>query len=368
MPKKLNIAMFGSSLVSAYWNGTATYYRGIIRALHARGHHVTFYEPDIFGRQRHRDIFDPPWARVVVYSAQNADNLYLALLDARNADIIVKASHIGVFDELLESLLVGIQKPGTSIVFWDIDAPATLDRLQHDALDPFHSLIPHYDLILTYGGGAPVVQAYAALGARQCIPIYNALDPHTHHPATSDARFEGDLGFLGHRRPDREARIDEFFFHAAARLPHYTFLLGGNGWEDKPMSPNVLDFGYVYTYDHNAFNCTPRAILNINRASTTRYGFTPSTRIFEAAGAGACLISDDWPGMDLFLEPGHEVLIARNGAEVADHLQQLTPERARMIGDAAFRRVVAEHTYTHRAAQLEAILGVQSAKVMEVGA
>jgi spore maturation protein CgeB len=64
----LDIAFFGSSLVSAYWNGAATYYRGIVRALHARGHRVTFYEPNAYGRQEHRDIPDPEWARVVVYS------------------------------------------------------------------------------------------------------------------------------------------------------------------------------------------------------------------------------------------------------------------------------------------------------------
>ena len=48
MTHALKIAFFGSSLVSAYWNGAATYYRGIIRALHQRGHRVTFYEPDAF--------------------------------------------------------------------------------------------------------------------------------------------------------------------------------------------------------------------------------------------------------------------------------------------------------------------------------
>ncbi len=32
----MNIAFFASSLVSAYWNGAATYYRGIVRALHER--------------------------------------------------------------------------------------------------------------------------------------------------------------------------------------------------------------------------------------------------------------------------------------------------------------------------------------------
>ena len=85
--------------------------------------------------------------------------------------------------------------------------------------DPFRALIPRYDLVLTYGGGEPVVDAYAALGARQCVPIYNALDPTTHYPVPPDPRFAADLGFLGNRLPDREARVEEFFLRAAPRLP-----------------------------------------------------------------------------------------------------------------------------------------------------
>ena len=69
MKKGLDIAFFGSSLVSAYWNGAATYYRGIVRALNALGHQVTFYEPDAFDRQKHRDIDPPDWIRSVVYDA-----------------------------------------------------------------------------------------------------------------------------------------------------------------------------------------------------------------------------------------------------------------------------------------------------------
>ena len=69
----MKIAWFGSSLVSAYWNGACTYYRGIVRALHGLGHEVTFYEPDALDRQRHRDIPDPEWARVVVYDVPDPD-------------------------------------------------------------------------------------------------------------------------------------------------------------------------------------------------------------------------------------------------------------------------------------------------------
>ena len=174
-------------------------------------------------------------------------------------------------------------------------------------------LISRYDLILTYGGGEPVVKAYTALGAQACIPIYNALDPSTHYPVAPDPRFAADLGFLGNRMPDREARVEEFLFGAASEAPECHFLLGGNGWDSKPMPANVRYIGHVYTYDHNAFNCSPRAILNINRASMARYGFSPPTRIFEAAGVGACLITDAWEGIECFLEPEHEVIIVHDG-------------------------------------------------------
>jgi spore maturation protein CgeB len=356
---RLNIAFFGSSLVSAYWNGAATYYRGIVRALHACGHDVTFYEPDAYERQQHRDIPDPDWARVVVYEPTDAAALR-AVEAARGADVLIKASGVGVCDAVLEAAVPARKAPHALSVFWDVDAPATLDRMAQDPADPLRALIPQYDLVLTYGGGDPVVQAYTAAGARACVPIYNALDPATHHAVAPDPRFAADLGFLGNRLPDRERRVDRFFFTAAERLPLSRFLLGGNGWHDRPMPVNVGYAGHVYTRDHNAFNCTPRAVLNISRESMARYGFSPATRVFEAAGAGACLITDAWAGIEAFLEPGREVLVASDGDEVAAHLAGLDAARAHAIGQAALRRVRAEHTYTRRVRQLETLLGARA--------
>ena len=351
----MNIAFFGSSLVSAYWNGAATYYRGLIRALHERGHHVTFYEPDAYDRQKNRDMADPDWAKVVVYE-NHSDAMARAVDQARGADVIVKASGVGVFDRELEAAVLDLKKPSNVVLFWDVDAPATLDRVQNDAADLFKPLIPRYDAVLTYGGGDPVVRAYEALGCKQCVPIYNALDPATHHPVEPNQRFEADLGFLGNRLPDREARIEEFFLKAAAQLPERLFMLGGSGWQDKAMPRNVKYVGHVYTADHNAFNCTPLAVLNVNRESMARYGFSPATRVFEAAGAGACIVTDHFVGVELFLEPGREILTAHTGDEVAAHVAALTPDRARAIGQAAMKRVLAHHTYAHRAADVEALL------------
>jgi spore maturation protein CgeB len=353
---KLHVAFFGSSLVSAYWNGAATYYRGIVRALHARGHRVTFYEPDAYGRQEHRDIPDPDYAKVVVYSGTDERDVHRVLADARRADVLVKASGVGVWDALLEREVLAARRPGASAVYWDVDAPATLDRLRADPSDPLRRLVPKYDFVLTYGGGPPIVRGFTELGARRCVPIYNALDPSTHHPAEPEDRFRADLSLLANRLPDREARVEEFFEKPARALPDKTFLLGGNGWDDKPMPQNVRRVGHVYTRDHNALNASALAVLNVARDSMASCGYSPATRVFEAAGAAACLITDAWEGIASFLEPDREVLVAAHGEDVARHLRDLRPERARLVGEAARRRVLAQHTYAQRAREVEALL------------
>ncbi|MDQ3914214.1 MAG: glycosyltransferase [Actinomycetota bacterium] len=352
----MKIAFFGSSLVSAYWNGACTYYRGIVRALAERGHAVTFYEPDILDRQAHRDIPDPDWATVVVYRAETEDDVVATVERAAVSDLVVKASGVGAFDDVLERAVLDLAGNDSLCAFWDVDAPATLARMESDADDSLRKLVPSYDLVLTYGGGAPVVRRYEALGARACVPIYNALDPSTHFPVAPDPRFGADLSFLGNRLPDREARVEEFFFRAADSAPERTFLLGGAGWEDRAGTPNLTYRGHVSPQDHNAFNCSATAVLNVSRESMAANGFSPATRVFEAAGAGACLITDDWEGIETFLEPESEVLVARDGAEVAAAAAALTPERARLVGDAARKRILAAHTYAHRVAGLEALL------------
>jgi spore maturation protein CgeB len=350
----MKIAFYGSSLLSSYWNGAATYYRGLLRDLASRGYEITFYEPDAFDRQKHRDIDPHEWARSVVYPA-TTDALAQVLQQAKAADIVIKANGVGVFDrELLEGI-VAHSRPEAMRIFWDVDAAATLDEMRADESHVVRRMLPQLDMVLTYGGGPPVVDSYEGFGARRCVPVYNALDPSTHHPVPADPAFTSDLAFLGNRLPDREARVEEFFLKPAGMLADRGFLVGGNGWETKEMPANVRHLGHVYTHQHNAFNCTPLAVLNVARDSMAHIGFSPATRVFEAAGAAACLITDAWEGIELFLTPEEEVLVARDGQDVADQLGALTEERARAIGEAALARVLAEHTYTHRGEQVDAL-------------
>ena len=353
----MRIAFYGSSLLSSYWNGAATYYRGLLAALAPLGYQITFYEPDAFGRQQHRDILPPDYAAVVVYPA-TIDGVQEVLAQTAAADIVVKASGVGVFDDELLAGILEHARPGALRLFWDVDAAATIEDMRANPAHRLRAALPALDMVLTYGGGPPVIDAYAALGAKRCVPVYNALDPATHHPVPPDPRFTADLAFLANRLPDREARVEAFFLAAAAYLPDRAFLLGGNGWHDKSLPANVRAIGHVGTADHNAFNCSATAVLNVARDSMAAIGFSPATRVFEAAGAGACLITDSWEGIELFLEPDHEILVARDGRDVADHLARLTPERARAIGAAARARIAADHTYRQRAAQVDALFNV----------
>lgn len=351
----MKLTFFGSSLVSSYWNGAATYYRGLLRALAELGHEVTFCEPDAYGRQQKRDLEqDPEYARVIVYSTEEERDRLVSEALGRD-DWVVKCSGVGRWDEELEQS-IATTGGGAYTAFLDVDAPATLGRIAGDASDPFRRLIPAFDHIFTYGGGPPVVRSYGRWGARECTPIYNALDPAEHRPLDRPAHQSFDLLFMGNRLPDRETRVEEFFFRAASLCPDYVFALGGEGWGDKPRPPNVVHLGHVPTARHNEVNGAARIVLNIHRESMVENGWSPATRMFEAAGAAACQITDWWEGIEEFFAPEEEILVARNAEEVAALVRETCVADAIRIGRAARQRALRDHTYEQRARLLDAIL------------
>jgi spore maturation protein CgeB len=346
--------VFGSSITSSYWNGAATYYRGIYRSLAALGHEVTFAEPDIYKRQQNRDLSEVEYAQVIVY--QTPQDIEHLIDLACTADLVIKHSGVGAEDDLLEHRVLHCRSSRTEVAFWDVDAPATLQRVEGNRFDTFRGCIPQYDFVFTYGGGPEVVRRYVQLGARNCYPIYNALDPDTHHPEAPDPDLTCDLVFVGNRLPDRERRVEQFFLRAAELAPEMSFILGGEGWGGKPMPSNVRWIGHVGTGAHNRVNASARMVLNINRDSMADVGFSPPTRVFEAAGAGSCLITDKWHGVESFFEPGREILVADSAEQIVGYLRGKSQAEARAIGDAMLRRALKEHTYSQRALEVEKIL------------
>ena len=350
----MKIFVFGSSITSSYWNGAATYYRGIYKHLAALGHEITFAEPDIYDRQQRRDPGDYSYVNSMVYSTPG--DLPRVLRQARDADLIVKHSGVGADDELLEKEVALSANREILRAFWDVDAPATLARVEDNPDDPFRRLIAEYDLILTYGGGPPVIEHYLRLGAQSCHAIYNGLDPETHHPVAPDPDLACDLVLVANRLPDREKRVEHFFLRAAQLAPELKFILGGEGWGGKELPSNVRWIGHVATGDHNRVNCSSRMVLNLNRDSMANVGFSPPTRVFEAAGSGSCVITDAWEGIETFFAPDKEILVASSGEEIVRFLRDISPHQAREIGAAMRCRAVSSHAYAQRAAAVNNVL------------
>jgi len=346
----VNIFVLGSSIVSSYWNGAATYYRGIYKYLAQRGHRITFAEPDAYGRQEHRDDGDFSYVESLIYQPTSDVDAILRL--AGKADVVIKHSGVGVDDQVLESGVLELQS-GCAVIFWDVDAPATIQRLHAHPGDSFRALIPRYDAIFTYGGGPGIRDEYRRFGARSYTSIYNGLDPETHHPVPADPALACDVAFIGNRLPDREARVEQLFLRAAELAPHRSFILGGEGWGDKSLPPNVRWIGHVPTGDHNRVNCSAGMVMNINRSSMADFGFSPPTRVFEVAGAGACLLCDDWPGIDECFEPDKEIIVVSSAEDVAGALDRYDDEARRRMGAAFRRRALRDHTYAQRALQAE---------------
>lgn len=350
----MKLLVFGSSILSSYWNGAATYYRGIYKELAQLGYQVLFAEPDCYGRQQHLDAASYPFVTSVVYQPGG----YKEVLQQQGpeADVVVKHSGLGVDDVALEEEILNVKEHGALAIFWDVDAPATLARVESDPHDPFRQDVPEYDAVFTYGGGPPVVEHYTRIGARRCQPIYNALDPDTHFPVQADPNYACDLLFVGNRLPDRERRVEQLFLQAAELLPEKKFILGGEGWGDKRMPANVRWIGHVPTGLHNVLNCSAKMVININRDSMAEVGFSPPTRIFEAAGSGACLVCDSWPGIEEFFVPEKEILVVRTVEELAGYLKSYGSERAEACGKAFRERALRDHTYRQRALQVDSVL------------
>jgi spore maturation protein CgeB len=353
----MRFTFFGSSIVSAYWNGAATYYRGLCAALHARGHVIRFVEQDIYDRQRHRDLpGDPPYCEVRVVAGWAALERELAAARAE-ADLIVKGNDTGALDREMEEWLVGPGAPpgGPPTAFLDVDALATLEECAAPSCY-LRPLVPRFACVFTYGGGPPVVEGYRRLGARRVVPVYNAADPAAYHPVPPDPARAADLLLIASRLPDREARVREFFFRAAELAPERSFLLGGPGWgEGVALPPNVRWIGYVPTAEHRAWICSARMSLNVVREAMAREGFSPPTRVFEVAACGGCLVTDAWTGVEHFFAPGRELLVAADAEDVVAHLRTTSVEGGREIGRRARQRVLRDHTYTSRATLFDAV-------------
>ena len=350
----MNLVIFGLSISSSWGNGHATLWRGLLRALAARGHRIVFFERDQPYYALHRDLWEPAYAELRLYPGWAAIREEAAR-ETRAADVVIVTSFCA--DGIAATdLLCAERKPLR--VFYDLDTPVTLEKLGRgervDHIGPRG--LRDFDLALSFTGGETLRWMQRRLLAPAVEVLYGSVDPEVHKPVAPSGKYSCDLSYLGTYAEDRQEALEQLFLEPARRLAEKRFLLGGALYPANfPWTDNIYFVRHVPPTEHAEFYCSSRMTLNVTRGAMASAGFCPSGRLFEAAACGVPILTDWWNGLDHFFQPGKEILVAGTAAEAVAAMRQ-SPESLAGVGTAARARVLAEHTAERRAEELEFIL------------
>lgn len=345
----MRIVILGLSITSSWGNGHATTYRGLVRALAARGHNVLFLERDTPWYAASRDLPAPSYGEAHLYAT--VAELQHGWADAvRTADLVVVGSYVP------DGIAVGEWALRTAqgvTAFYDIDTPVTLAQLARGGcayLSP--ALIPRYDLYLSFAGGEVLRTLETQWQARRARAFLCAFDPDLYFPEPAEAVW--DLGYLGTYSDDRQPALSRLLLQAADLWPQGRFCVAGPQYPpDIHWPANVARTEHLPPSAHRKFYSSQRFTLNVTRADMIALGWSPSVRLFEAAACAVPIISDWWRGLDDYFTPGTEILISQGPEDTLRFLRDLPEAQRQGIGEAARTRALAAHTAAHRAQELE---------------
>lgn len=350
----MRIVIFGLTVSSSWGNGHATLWRGLLRALAERGHHVTFFEKDVQYYRDARDLTELPGGGVLRLYDELADVRAEATRALDGADLAIVSSYCPQGAAVAAMLL---ESKARIKAFYDLDTPVTLRAMDAGARPEYLPAngLQDFDLVLSYTGGRALAELASRLGAREPAALYGWVDPASHYPVAADASYAADLSYLGTYAADRQPALAELFLEPARRLPESRFLIGGAQYPEAfPWAANTWFHRHVPPSAHPAFFASSRFTLNITREAMAAYGYCPSGRLFEAAACGTALISDTWEGLDAFFVAGEQIVLAHCAQDVVDSLGMSDAERLRMAA-AARAHTLEHHTAAARVRTLEAL-------------
>ncbi|MCL4369917.1 MAG: glycosyltransferase [Chloroflexi bacterium] len=346
----MRILVFGLSITSSWGNGHATVYRGLLKELHRRGHQATFVEKDVPWYSSNRDLSTPPYARVMLYhTVDQFGDLLETELSA--ADVVLMGSYFPDGIALADRLASLRDVPR---LYYDIDTPITLAAFEAAGATEYlrADQLRVFDVVLSFTGGPTLRELERRWAAKRAVAFYCALDPEVHRPAPVDERFRCRLSYMGTYSADRRAAWENLFLRPALRLPHSRFILAGPQYPITEVPANIRHYQHVAPAEHPSFYSSSDLTLNLTRGPMVARGYSPSVRLFEAAGCATCIVSDRWEGLGDVFEVGQEVLVAQDEDSIVRLLEGLSDEEAREIGERARARVLREHTYEVRVGQL----------------
>jgi spore maturation protein CgeB len=352
VPDRYDLVVLGLSMTSSWGNGHATTYRSLIKGLAQRGRRVLFLEREQEWYAENRDLPTPSYCDLALYSS-------LPMLHSRYGEVIREARAVVVGSFVPEGIGVAewvLDCARGTRAFYDIDTPLTLAMLAEQRCGYIsRPLMSEFDIYLSFTGGPLLQRLEREFGVQRAQALYCSVDVDAHQPIAPAPAI--DLGYLGTYSRDRQPKLNELLLEPARRQPRRRFAVVGAQYPEELEWPaNVTRNAHLPPAQHAAFYGSQRFTLNVTRADMVSAGYSPSVRLFEAGACATPVISDKWPGIDQFFDPGSEILLADSSSDVESDLQ-MDDTRRQAIGTAARRRVLAQHAGPIRAAELENALG-----------
>lgn len=350
----MKLCIFGLTITSSWGSSHALHWRGLVRELARLGHHVVFFERDDPAFARHRDTLEPDGCELRLY--RSWDEIRATAATA------LAGAEVGMVTSLCPDARAAcdlVLESSTYVkAFYEKDAAGTFARIDNgeriDSLPP--EGLASFDVVLSFIGGDAMTRLRDQLGARRVAALHASVDTEIHRPDAPLPAYAGHASYLGAYAPDRRVKLDDLFLEPSRRLPDRTFVLGGACYpEGLPLPRNVVRVDHVPAARRAAFYSSSRLAVSVTSDASVRIGYCPSRRLFEAAACGVPVLSDSWPGLDRFFEPGREIFAASNTEEAIEIMSLPATDLAR-VGRAARERATSQHTARHRAVELVSIL------------
>lgn len=357
----MKIVYFTHSLTSCWNHGNAHFLRGVLRELIHRGHDVEAFEPQgawslknllsdhgpaglAAYRERYPELSSRGFAPDIDLAAQLSD-----------ADAVV----VHEWNEPTLVAAIGtLRRRGARfrLLFHDTHHRAVSEP---DAIRAFD--LSGYDGVLAFGEALAEVYRRWGWGDRVFV-WHEAADLRLFHPPADEGERSGLVWIGNWGDGERGAELEAYLFEPArsaglpldiygVRYPAHAldtlrrYGVTYRGWLPNARAPEVFA-------RHRATVHVPR------RFYATLLPGIPTIRVFEALACGIPLVSAPWEDIEGLFRPGHDYLVAKDGAEMGRHLKALgrDPDLRRALVANGLATVRSRHSCAHRAGQFLAIL------------
>lgn len=359
----MNIALLGHSIVSDWNHGNAHFFRGLIKALHRKGHAVTFFEPrgawsrenlkEERGAGSESELLDAfaarfPFVAVRFYDGETDWRETLPAFDAVLVHEWTDTPLVRDFGGMARSL-------PCPVLYYDTHHQAATEPEKVRPRD-----LPRFDGVIGFGASHRdlFVREYGT-DPERTFSLHEAADAEEFAPPAPGTERIRDLVFVGNWSDDRAEEMGRYFFCPAPELSRDLWgVLYPDAVQARMAERGVRYHGYLPNVEVPRVFGESRVVTHVHRGPyRTHLPGIPTIRMFEAMSCGACLVSSPWEDREgLFPDGTYVALGAGEDPEPVYRALAEDADRRAALGAAARECILSRHTCAHRAEELIGIL------------